>query len=333
MNTLISTGGVAPADRSAHWHQAIAQAYFPLDLRFREAERFGGRLEEWNLGQVSLSRLRSEALSYHRLPQHLACDEEEHLLVTIPLRSEIFFAQAGREVYCKPGGYIIERSDQPYDFSYDAQADLWVMKVAASALGGRIRAPDRFCGMQFNAGGGVSGLFVDMLHHIPQRFATMTAEAREAVGLHLVELLALSIHADERTLTSGGSSVRAAHLSRAEHYVRANLHRPELGPELIAQSCGISVRYLHALFRDTDRTLGQWVRDLRLEAVKMDLRAAGARQSIAEICFRRGFGDVAHFSRLFKQHVGCSPGEYRQENLKTCRRDPASDRPRDEAPA
>lgn len=313
MRTLISTGGVDPANRSVHWHQAIAQAYFPLDLRFREPEQFDGRLEEWSLGGVSLSRLRSAALSYHRLQRHLACNEQEHLLITIPMRSEVYFAQSGREVYCKPGGYIIERSHEPYEFSYNERADLWVMKVEASALGGCIRAPNRFCGMQFNARGGISGLFVDMLHHIPQRFEAMSEEAREAVGLQLVDLLALSIHSDERTLTSGTSSVRAAHLSRVEHFVRANLHRRELDPDLIARCCGISVRYLHELFRDTERTLGQWVRDLRIDAVKADLRATRTKLSIAEICFRRGFGDVAHFSRLFKQQVGCSPGEYRRQ--------------------
>ncbi|MDS1138698.1 AraC-like ligand-binding domain-containing protein [Nitratireductor indicus] len=315
MRTLISTSGVDPANRSVHWHSAIAQAYFPLDLHFREPDRFGGRLEEWLLGGVSLSRLRSEALSYHRHPHHLTCDEQEHLLITIPMKTEVFFSQSGREVYCKPGGYIIERSHEPYEFSYGERADLWVMKVEASALGGRIRSPDRFCGMQFTARGGISGLFVDMLHHIPQRFEAMNEEARAAVGLQLVDLLALSIHADERTLTSGGSSVRAAHLSRVEHFVRANLHRRELDPDLIARCCGISVRYLHELFRDTERTLGQWVRDLRIEAVKADLRAPGTKMSIAEICFRRGFGDVAHFSRLFKQQVGCSPGEYRRQMM------------------
>ncbi len=315
MRTLISTSGVDPANRSVHWHSAIAQAYFPLDLDFLEPDRFGGRLEEWSLGGVSLSRLRSEALSYHRHPRHLTCDEQEHLLITIPMKTEVFFSQSGREVYCKPGGYIIERSHEPYEFSYGERADLWVMKFEASALGGRIRSPDRFCGMQFTARGGISGLFVDMLHHIPQRFEAMNEETRAAVGLQLVDLLALSIHADERTLTSGGSSVRAAHLSRVEHFVRANLHRRELDPDLIARCCGISVRYLHELFRDTERTLGQWVRDLRIEAVKADLRAPGTKMSIAEICFRRGFGDVAHFSRLFKQQVGCSPGEYRRKMM------------------
>jgi AraC-like DNA-binding protein len=309
---VITTRGVDPASRSAHWHQAIAGAYFPLDLKFRDPERFTGDLAKWTLGGVSLSRLRSEALAYYRLPRHLRGESDEQLLITVPVRAPVYFSQAGRDVTCAPGGYIIECGHEPYEFSYGERSDLWVMKVDAAALRGRIRAPERFYGMQFNGAEGVSGLFVAMLHQIPAQIGSMSEEARDAVGQQLVDLLALSIRADERTLTSGQSSVRAAHLSRVETFVRANLHRRDLDPEMIARRCGISVRYLHEIFRDTNQTLGQWVRDLRLEAAREDLRVAGPQASVAEICFARGFGDLAHFTRLFKGRFGKAPGEYRK---------------------
>jgi AraC-like DNA-binding protein len=54
------------------------------------------------------------------------------------------------------------------------------------------------------------------------------------------------------------------------------------------------------------------VRDMRLEAVREDLQSAGPHASIGEICFARGFGDLAHFTRLFKSRFGLAPGEYRK---------------------
>lgn len=315
MYSTVTTAGLDPAMRSAYWHRTIADAYFALNLRFGDPGRFDGELASWSLGSVSLSRLRSGALQYRRLKKHLASDCDEQLLITMPARSEVYFSQCGNEVRCRPGSYILERSHEPYEFSHGESADLWVLKIETKALARRLRAPDRFCSLQFNARDGVGGLFSDLVHHIPQRFASMPVASREAVGQQLVDLLALSIQSDERTLTSAASSVRAAHLTRIENHVRANMHRLDLGPDAIARECGISVRYLHALFRDTAQTLGQWIRDMRLEAAREDLRATRNPLSIAEICYRRGFSDQAYFSRLFKAQFGLSPRDYRQQVL------------------
>jgi AraC-like DNA-binding protein len=180
-------------------------------------------------------------------------------------------------------------------------------------LGSRIRAPDRFCSIRFEAANGAGGLFVDMLNLIPGRFDTMSAEARTTVGRQLIDLLVLAIEADERTLTSGASTVREAHLTRIESFVRRNLSRPDLDPEMTARACGISTRYLHELFRDTNQTLGQWIRDQRLEACHAALRDQANRETVAEIAYRFGFGDQAQFSRAFKTHFGLSPKEVRDQ--------------------
>lgn len=312
MKTLITTAQTVPKDRSRHWHEAIAATYFPLDLTFRDPDHFTGEVASWDLGNnVSLSRLTSEALRYQRLPHHFRAERDEHFLVTVPARSEVFFSQCGKDVRCNPGGFILERSHEPYEFSHSEAADLWVMKVEAKAVQGRIRQPDRFCSLQFNAAEGVGGLFADMLHLIPHRFDAMTPETRSTVGLQLVDLLVLALRADERTLTSGSSSVRVAHLTRIETYVRRNLASSDLSPELIARGCGMSIRYLHELFRDTNQTVGSWVRDQRLEACREALADGANIGSVAEISYRWGFSDQAQFSRSFKAHFGVSPKDYR----------------------
>ncbi|MEI6454393.1 MAG: AraC family transcriptional regulator, partial [Actinomycetes bacterium] len=219
MKTTITTSETPAHDRSRHWHDAIATAYFPLDLQFKNPHHFAGDLSLWTLGDVSLSRLTSEALQYRRLPQHFKAEREEHFLVTVPAHSEVFFSQCGKDVRCNPGGFILERSHEPYEFSHAEAADLWVMKVEAKALGGRIRQPDRFCSLQFNATEGAGGLFTDMLHLIPNRFDAMSPETRATVGQQLIDLLVLALKADERTLTTGNSTVREAHLTRIEAFV------------------------------------------------------------------------------------------------------------------
>jgi len=300
-----------PEWRSRHWHEAIASAYFPLDLEFREPDRFTGELKIWQLGDVSLSRLTSEALRYQRLSHHYLNEQEEHFLITVPTKSEIFFSQCGKDVRCNPGGFIIERSHEPYEFSHAEAADLWVLKIEAKALAHQIRSPDRFCSMEFDATNGAGGLFSDMLHLVPRRFPTMSEESRSVLGRQLSDMLILSLKSDERTLTSGASTVRAAHLTRPESFVRKKLDRFDLDPEMVARGCEISTRYLHELMRDTNQTLGQWIREQRLEACRETLKDSNNRQTVAEIAYRWGFGDHAQFSRAFKAHFGLSPKEFR----------------------
>ena len=210
-----------------------------------------------------------------------------------------------------PGAFFIERSHEPYEFSHAEPADLWVMKLSKDMLGGRVRAPDRFCSLQFDATNGANGLFVDMIQLIPQRYDAMTEETRAIVGRQLVDLLALAIQSDERVLTSGASTVRAAHLARIEGFVRRHIDDPDLGPDEVAAGCGISTRYLHELLRDTNTTLGQWIRDMRLQAAWEDLKNPTDRRAIGEIAYARGFTDQAQFSRAFRSRFGVTPKEAR----------------------
>lgn len=326
MKTVFTTSGIDAARRSSHWTDAIARTYFPLELQFRSPTAFSGQMALWQLGEISLSRHSSEALRYRRLPHHFAAEREEQFLITVPVRSEVFFAQCGKEIRCSPGAFFLERSHEPYEFSHEEAADLWVVKVDAKVLAGRIRAPDRFCSMQFDAANGAGGLFTDILHLIPGRFDAMTPEVRSTVGRQLVDLLALAMKADERTLTSGSSTVREAHLTRIESFVRQNLHDPNLDMEAIARACRISTRYLHELFRDTNQTLGQWIRDQRLEACRAALKDPTNRQTLAEIAYQWGFSDQAQFSRAFKAHVGLSPREFRERARARITRTGAPDR-------
>lgn len=311
MPTEHSTNDVPPEERSRRWHEVIGSTYFPLNLRFRRPETFNGALAIWKLGHVSLSRLRSDALTYERLPQHLSAEHEEQYLVTLPVASDVLFSQCQVDLRCKPGAFIFERGHEPYVFGHEEANDLWVLKVPGEALRGRVRAPDRFSTLQFDATQGVGALFSDMLRIIPGHFASMSPEAHGTLGQQLVDLLVLALKSDERALFSRASAVREAHLSRIEQFVRAHLAEPELTPERVAIACGISVRYLHELFRDTNQTFGSWVREQRLMAARAAIEDAQSNQTIAEIAYRWGFSDQAQFSRQFRSAFGSAPSECR----------------------
>ncbi len=166
----------------------------------------------------------------------------------MPDIAEIRFSQDNQDVTCKPGQFLIERSHLPYEFSHRERAALWVMKVPSALLRSRIPRPERLATLQFDASRSVGALFVDMLRMTAPRLDEMDEAARSLMGAHLVDLLAMAVEADQRVLSGSASSVRNAHLHRAEHFIRSHLRETDLSPQRIADGCGISLRYLHQLF-------------------------------------------------------------------------------------
>lgn len=306
-----STSQAAVHDRSARWNAVIAESYFPLELQFQNPFRFDGRLSRTAFGHVSLSRLTSDPVHYERRRAHIRRDTDEEYLVTLPRASSVEFRQLGRDVRCDPGGLLIERGDEPYRFMYERPNDLYVLKVSRKALSERVRNPDRFCAQVVDATSGTAGLFADMVHQAQGRIDELGETSSGTIGRHLLELLGLALNEASEAVPGDLSGVRAAHLGRVERFIRDHLKDPDLSPDMIAQGCGISKRYLHDLFKDVNGTVSQQIRDQRLTAAR-DRLAASRAVTIAEVAYRFGFSDQAQFARLFKARFGMTPSEFRR---------------------
>ncbi len=309
----LDVAALPPRARAARWTQAVSTSYFPLDLAFREPDRFTGRLTGWALGEVGVSRLRSTPVRYRRDERHVSGSRagEEAFLVTVPRTGTVRFDQMGRDVTCPPGGFLIEHSQAPYTFSYAEPSDLIAVKLPAPLLARHLPDPGRYCALGFDARGGVGALMVDMLRSTQARWSDMTAPAREALGRQAVELLALAVEGDPRALESRGDTLRAAHLARMERVLAARHTEPDLTPGRIARACGLSTRHLHALCRADGMSVGERLRETRLLAVRTRLSRAGDTRSITEIALACGFSDGSALSRAYRARFGETPRETR----------------------
>lgn len=312
MRLKYSTAEATLPERKRVWTDAIARTYFPLELGFRDARpAFRGELDVWSLGAVSISHHTSDGTIYRRHERHLLHEREESFLVTVPEQSAVSFRQDGRDVRCRPGSFLIERSHLPYEFSYAEANTLWVLKVPSAVLRARISRPERLATLSFDALRGAGGLFVDMIRNAAARLDELTPAAREVAGRHLVDLLALAVEADERVLGSGSSTVRKAHLQRIEQYLRAHLTQPALSPGSVAEACGVSLRYLHDIFEDTGESVSGWIRDQRLLLCREALNDPTDRRAIGEIAYATGYRDQAQFSRHYRARFGHTPSDAR----------------------
>jgi AraC-like DNA-binding protein len=105
-------------------------------------------------------------------------------------------------------------------------------------------------------------------------------------------------------------------LLRIRAYIESHLGDPELSPARIAAAHFVSKRYLHKLFQAEGVSVSRWIREQRLEHCRRDLAdPQRGGETVTSTGIRWGLMDAGHFSRLFREAYGCSPSEYRRQQL------------------
>ena len=103
-------------------------------------------------------------------------------------------------------------------------------------------------------------------------------------------------------------SDKSTRIAPAVEYITRNYFRPLCNEELAAMT-GMSCVYFRKLFT---RLMGQapmsYVHTLRIQKAKDMLRSDFV--TVAEVAEAVGYCNVYHFSKMFKQQTGLSPGQY-----------------------
>lgn len=133
-------------------------------------------------------------------------------------------------------------------------------------------------------------------------------------GLFTMLLGTLDRLADEgaaQRAKAARSGLDPARLARVTDYVDANLERTIVVREL-ADVAGMSPFHFSHCFRAaTNTSPHRFVTARRVDLGKRLLTDPGL--SLAEIAFACGFSNQSHFTKVFKEHMGATPGAYRTE--------------------
>lgn len=297
---------------ASEWQNAVSDTFFPLETEMVEDHSFRGALNTWNLGIVGLSHMRCDGILYKRHKRHFLDEVESSLLITIPKLGNVGFSQNQREATCAPGQFLVERGDLPYEFWHKQTNELLVLKVSSESVRARIGPTDRLGALSFDGTQGVANYFLDVVKTTAKHVDMLDETARSAAGMQILDLLCLSIRNDDRVLDSNMSSIRAAHLHRAEQFIRNNLGNDELSSSLVADACNVSLRYLQQLFLDADKSISGFIREKRLVRAQEDLKVQGSTMTVAEIAHRWGFSDQSQFNKAYRAHFQCTPTETRK---------------------
>jgi AraC-like DNA-binding protein len=138
------------------------------------------------------------------------------------------------------------------------------------------------------------------------------AEGHDIVRRHIIDLATLALKPRGSIGESNLSAVVIARRSAALDYIAACFQDPELSVTKVANSQGLSTRYLQHLIETTGQSFTAHVNELRLQgAFALLNKAHDSGRRISDIALEAGFSDISYFSRLFRSRFGDTPSAIR----------------------
>jgi AraC family transcriptional regulator len=103
-------------------------------------------------------------------------------------------------------------------------------------------------------------------------------------------------------------------MNRVLDFIQEHLHEP-LTLEDIAQEALLSKFHFHRIFKMvTSESLTQFIQRLRIEKAA-NILYCESKASLTDIALNCGFSSSGYFSRVFKEHYGISPTEFRKMSV------------------
>jgi AraC-like DNA-binding protein len=299
----------AETDRLHVWRDLIREHFVALDIRADARARFSGTVRAGAVGHLRVASVRSGTQTFRRTPGLARRDELAYLQVGMITAGSGTVVQDGREATLRSGDFAVYDTGRPFLWDMAGDWELLVLTWPRATTG--LGDPDS---RQLTARAlGRDGLGA-MVGRMLREVVTAPPELSAAGGVRLAHEIAelVTTVAGEGLGTPEPSRAADDLLRRVDAYVVEHLADPGLGPASIAAAHFVSTRHLHRLFARRGATVAQQVQRMRLERCRRDLRDPRCdHRSITDIALRRGFPDLAAFSRAFRAAYGSSPSEWR----------------------
>jgi AraC family transcriptional regulator len=270
-----------------------------MSARFQDGH-FIGALR--NTRQVSgLTLAETEYASGLHVPAHA----HDHGLCCLVLEGSFTERIGSRSTSLEPGSLIFHPPDEPHSHDFARSGgrcfniqfgSAWVERMESLGL----RQPGSPASLHRTR----AGWLADQLY---QEFRTS-----DSASLLSVEGFALALLGEIARTGSPGerSGAKPGWLLRAVDHLHTHFLEPISLTEL-AHRVDIDPSHLARTFREFyGCTMSDYVRRLRVEKARKELLSTA--KPLSTIALETGFADQAHFSRVFKQLTGLTPGAFRR---------------------
>jgi len=301
--------------RKVHkWRDYLeSEVGWPVDFSGYDEETFEAQIEFARYGSISLRSNWISPVIANRRPAHVAPMKEQAFLLSLHLTGELVMSQYGVENRIRAGDIMFTDVTAPGRLRYERPTNTLCLRLPRDMLANVIPDPERFCNLPISSRMGYGSAVREMLLAMwRERGGVSEADSIRSASL-LLDITA-TVFARTYGRDAAESSIAAARLFSIKQHIERELRDPDLRPAAVAESLGISHRYICKLFALEADSAMRYIQRRRLEKCASQLSSPMWRgHTISEIAFSWGFNSSAHFTRSFRAHFGCTPRQYRTQ--------------------
>lgn len=308
-----STEQLAAKDSFDYWREAICDEYVQLDCDNYSGDNFNGRLRGGvGVGDLRFSEVISDPQLVQRSKYQIAKSVEEDFLISFQLSQRGLVRQNGREARLQPGSFAMYDSTQPYALSFNQPFHQLIVQMPKPILAEHLIDPEKYTAIPISSTSGLGAILSNFIFSLAQETKNISLVSQE-LSDNLLNMIAMAFSSSVKLeQMSDNTLVQDSLKSRIKKFIENNINNAKLSNSLIAESQGISVRYLNKLFQQEELSLHQLILDKRLHKARVLLLDQSYKNhSIEQIAYSLGYSSPAHFSRSYKKHFGVSPSEER----------------------
>lgn len=310
--STMDTDEVSRSDRVPYWNDWIARLFQGLQSDLYGDADMQARIASVHAGEVILTRLESNRHRVTRSAAAVRGSEVGYLKIVAPFHGCAGVEQKGREAWVTPGEWSIYDTTDTYAVENPVPVEHLIVMVPKADLAERGLAIDELMARRLGGQGGIARVALETMRSAWRELPAMSDDSARQLG----GLITQCVHLSLLDLAGRGTAATQRELlrERIKQHVMRHLADPELSVEQIARALSCSRRQLYHAFADEPDGVAGYLLARRLEACRAAFDEPRlAERSITEIALAHGFSNMAHFSRVFRAHVGLSPSEYRRE--------------------
>ena len=310
-----STATLALHTRLDYWNALHAKAIVPTCTDANDLASFAPGMARTTLGGLWVAQMMSSASVVHHAREHVAATQEAMFFLKIQLSGgSARVSQDGREVSLQVGDFAVIDSTRPYHMTFDAPNKMLVFGIPDAVLRRQLAHPERLVAMRMSYNENLNCILSDFALRLWRQCELNVEHAGSNLASALLNLTAAAYDKLADAQAIGSAHLEALRL-RIIHHIERHLGDCELSPKSIAAMLATSSRYVHSIFTRGDETVSRYILRRRLEESARVLASSSHRSlSVSAIAFDYGFASCTNFGKVFREHFGMTPTEYRNEH-------------------